>query len=136
MESFLYQASIYLAAAVIAVLLVAVLLVAVLLAARPATGTKLLLARLLFGGHFALRLAQHAGVMFGVLQEILSRDAIIRQLGIARQHLIFLDDLLRRATHLALGPRAFKHPVDDIAERARAVLLGTRTGLGRAHVVL
>jgi len=97
---------------------------------------KLLLTGLLLGGHFALSLTQKAGVVFSVLQEILGRHPVIRQLGITSELLIFLDHLLRRATNLAFGARAFEDTVDDIAEGARAVLLGARTGLGRAHLVL
>ena len=74
--------------------------------------------------------------MFGVLQEILGGDPVIRQLCVTGQLLIFLDDLLRRATHLALGTRGIEDTVDDVAEGARAVLAGTRAFLGRAHLVL
>jgi hypothetical protein len=57
---------------------------------------------LLLGGQFALRLGQHAGVVLGVLHEVLGSDAVIGHLGVAREDLILLDDLLRRAAHLAL----------------------------------
>ena len=70
------------------------------------------------------------------LQEILGGHAVIRQLGIAGEELIFLDQLGRGAAHLAIWSRTVEHTIDDIAERARAVRLRTRTGLGRAHVVL
>ncbi len=95
-----------------------------------------LLARFLFGGHLTHRFGKHAGVMLGVLREILGGNPVIRQLAIAGELLIFLDDLLRSATHLAFGAGAFENAVDDIAEGARAVLLGTRARLGRAHLVL
>ena len=72
---------------------------------------------------FDLRLVQHAGVMFGVLLKVLSRDPVARQLRIARQQSVFVDDLLGGAAHLALGARAVENPVDDIAERARTVVL-------------
>jgi 16S rRNA (adenine1518-N6/adenine1519-N6)-dimethyltransferase len=65
---------------------------------------RLRAALVLFGGHFAHRLAQHAGIVFGVLREVFGRHAVVRQLGIARQSLVFLDDLLRRSAHLAFGP--------------------------------
>ena len=61
--------------------------------------------------------------MLGVLQEILSGHAVIAQLRITGQLLIFVDDLLRRAAHLALWARAVKHPIDDIANRAVAIAL-------------
>jgi hypothetical protein len=95
-----------------------------------------LLALLLFGGHLAVGFGQHAGVMFGVLAEIFRRNPVIRPLRIACQHLIFFDNLLRRATHLAFGARAVEDAVDDIAEGARAVRLRTRARLGRAHLNL
>ena len=72
--------------------------------------------------HFGLRLGQHAGIMFGVLQKVLGSDAVARKLGIARQYLVFVDDLLRGAPHLAFGARAVKHPVDDVPERTGPVL--------------
>ena len=99
-------------------------------------GLLVLLARLLFRSHFTLRFGEHTRVMLCVLQEILGSDAIIGNLGVAREHLVFLDDLLRSATHLAFGAGAVEDTIDDIAEGARAVLLGTRARLGRAHLVL
>ena len=101
--------------------------VATLLAA---TLVVLLLAGFLLARLLALRLTQHAGVMFGVLQEVLFGHAVIRQLRIARKHQVFVDDLLGGATHLAFRPRTVKDAVDDIANRALAVRLGTRTGFG------
>ena len=90
----------------------------------------------LFGLQFTLRLAQHAGVMLGMLHEVLGGHAVIRQLRITGEKQILLDDLLRRATHLALRAGAFEHAVDDIAERPGAVRFGSRAGLGRSHLVL
>ena len=81
-------------------------------------------------GHFALRLAQHSGIMLGMLKKALLRDAVVRELGIAGQGQIFLDDLLGRAAHLALGARGIEDTVYDIAKRALAVRLVTRTGFG------
>jgi len=115
-------------ALVVATLVIAALLGGVLL--------KLLLAGLLFGGLLAHRFGQHAGIMLGVLLEILSRNAIIAQLSIAEKLLIFLYYLLWRTTHLTFGAGAVEGAVDDIAEGARAVLAGTRAFLGRAHLVL
>ena len=116
----------------VAVLLVCGLLIAVILAtilatillAIPATlrGILLiLLALFLLGGQLAVGFGKHAGVMFGVLREILGGNAVIRQLGVAGQLLIFLNDLLRCAAHLAFGARAVEHTVGDVAEGARAV---------------
>lgn len=96
----------------------------------------LLLTLFLFGGHLTLRFGKQAGIMLGVLQEILGGNAVIRQLRVAGEHLVFFDDLLRRSTHLAFGARAVEDTVDDIAEGARAVRLRTRTRLGRAHLYL
>ena len=95
-----------------------------------------LLAGFLFSGHLAVRLGQKPGVMFGVLQKVLGGDAVIRQLRVTGEELIFLDQLGRGATHLAIRARTVEHAVDDVAERARAGRLRTRTRLGRAHVVL
>ena len=78
-------------------------------------------------GHLALSLAQHAGVVLGVLQEALLGHAVMGQLGVARQRQVFLDDLLGRAAHLALGARAFEHAVDDVPKGTLAVRLAART---------
>ena len=125
------------AIALAAVILAAVVL-AIPLAAIAALGCVLLilLALFLFGGQFAVRFGQHPGVMFGVLRKIFGRNPVIRQLTVTGQLLIFFDDLLRRAAHFALGARAVEHTVGDIAEGARAIRLGTRARLGRAHLIL
>ena len=88
-----------------------------------------LAAGFLFGCHFTLRLGQHAGVMFGMLQEILGRHTVVRELRITGEKGVFLDDLLRRAAHLALGAGAVEDTIYDIAKAARTVRLGTRAGL-------
>ena len=67
--------------------------------------------------------------MLGMLLEILGRNPVIGELGIARQLVVFIDNLLRGATHLALGTRAVKHPVDDIANGPVPVALGPRAVL-------
>lgn len=79
-------------------------------------------------GHLLVGLTQHAGVMLCVLQKALFCHAIMGQLGVTRQSQILLDDLLGGATHLALGPRAVKDAVNDIAQRALAVRFATRAG--------
>jgi len=85
----------------------------------PALGTALFL----FGRHLAHRFAQHAGIVLGMLHEVLVRHAVIRQLRVAGEVLVLFDDLLRRTAHLALGTRRVEYTVDDVAEGARAVLL-------------
>ena len=79
---------------------------------------------------FAVRLAQHPCVMFGMLQKVFIGDAVIAQLRIAGQELIFFNDLLRRTAHFALGARTIKHTVDDITQCAGAVRFRTRTLFG------
>ena len=108
------------------------------LAILPALIILLLLRRtgFHFGGQFALRFAQHPGVMFRMLQEILGRNPVVRQLCIAGKEQIFLNDLLRRTAHFAFGARAVEDAVDDIADGARAVRFRTRAGLGGSHLVL
>ncbi len=71
--------------------------------------------------HFALRLAEQAQVMFRVLLKVFGRYAIIAQLRITRELVVFLYDLLRRAAHFALGAGAVKHAVDDVATLLRTV---------------
>jgi len=115
-----------LAATILAITVLAAILALLRLLARLAA----LLGALLVLGHLARRLAQHPRVMLGMLQEVLLGHAVIRQLGVARQHQVFVDDLLGGATHLALGSRTVEDAVNDIAERALTVRLGTRTGLG------
>jgi len=68
-----------LVAALIAVPLrpVALRVLAILLAAALGVGLLILLPAFLFGGHFAVRLGQKPGVVFGVLQEVLGSDAVI-----------------------------------------------------------
>ncbi len=63
----------------------------------------------------ALRLGQHSGIVLGMLGKILSPDSIARQLGIAVQLRVFLDDLSGRAAHLAVRSRTVEHAVYDVA---------------------
>ena len=81
-------------------------------------------------GLLALRLAQHPGIVFGVLKEALLGNPVVRQLGIARQRQVLFNDLLGRAANLALGPRGVENAVDHVPKRALAVRLVTRTGFG------
>ncbi len=66
----------------------------------------------------ALRLGQKPQVMLGMLLEILHRHAVIAKLRIARQLVVLVNDLLRRAADLALGTRAVENPVDDVPDTA------------------
>ncbi len=118
------------AAALLAPALVTVLLAAIAVRLGLAAIVAVLagLVELLALGHFLLRLAQHSRVMLGMLQEGLLGHPVTRQLRVARQRQVFLDDLLGRAAHLAFGARAVEDAVDDIAQRTLAVRLVARTG--------
>ena len=83
----------------------------------------LLTARIGFRLRFALRFDQHAGVMLCVLKKILGRYAVVRQLRIAREQQILVDDLLRCAADLAIRARRIEYPVDDIAQGPLTVRL-------------
>jgi hypothetical protein len=76
--------------------------------------------------NFALGFGQKAQVMFRMLLEIFHRDAVIAQLGITCQLIVFINDLLRRAAYLALGARAVENPVDDIADTAVRGIVAAR----------
>ena len=58
--------------------------------------------------------------MFSMLHEIFGGNAVVGQLGITGQKLIFFNQLRGGAPHLAVGARAVEDAVDDIAEGARA----------------
>src|SRR5690606_32141595 len=118
-------------AALVPAVVAATLVTPILAALAPLAGLLLALAALaglaLTLGQLALRPAQHAGVLLGMLQETLLRHAVAGQLGIARQRQILVDDLLRRAAHLPFRAGAVEDAVDDIAQRALAVRLVART---------
>ena len=78
---------------------------------------------LLLGCKLALRLGQHPGVMFGMLHEVFCRDPVVGQLGVTGKELIFFDDLLGGAAHLALWAGTVEDAVDDIADRPGPVRL-------------
>lgn len=63
-----------------------------------------------------LSLAQETQIMFGVLLKVFSRHAVIGELRITRELIVFVDDLLRRTTHLALWAGAVEHTIDDITD--------------------
>ena len=115
-----------LALRLVALRMIAPAIFAVILAIR-AVMLLLMLELLLPLGHFTLCFTQHPGVMLGMLKEALLCHAIIGKLGIARQHQIFVDDLLRRATNLTLRAGAVEDAVDDIPQRALAIGFIART---------
>lgn len=78
---------------------------------------------ILLGCKLALRLGKHPGVMFGMLHEVFCRDPVVGQLGVTGKELIFFDDLLGGAAHLALWAGAVEDAVDDIADRPGPVRL-------------
>jgi hypothetical protein len=91
----------------------------------------LLLLLLALGINFFLRSPKHAQIMLGMLEKILCRNTVARQLCIPPKLLVFIDNLLRRAAHLTLWPRAVKNPVRDIAAALRTVaIVFPRTGFG------
>ena len=61
--------------------------------------------------------------MFGMLEVILRRHPVAGDLRVAGQRLVFVDDLLRRAAHLAVGSGALEHAVDDVAHAAALVVV-------------
>lgn len=71
---------------------------------------------------FALRLGQQPHIMLRMLLKVLSRNAVVAQLSIARQLVVFINDLLRRTAHLTLWARAVENAVNDIANRATIVV--------------
>ena len=72
---------------------------------------------------FAHGFGQHAGIVLGMLLEVFHRHAVIGELRIARERLVFLDDLLRRSADLAFGPGTVEDAVDDVADRAPVILV-------------
>ena len=108
-------------------LTLALLIAAVLLtiAALGVLGLLLLAPRV----HFALRLAEQAGVMFGMLLKVLGGHPIIRELRIPGQLIVFIDNLLRCPAYFAFGPGTVEHPIDNIADGAIAIALGPRAVL-------
>jgi hypothetical protein len=63
----------------------------------------------------ALRLGQNPRVMLGVLGKVLGIHTITRQLRIAMQLGVFLDDLGRGAPDFSIRTGTVKDPIDDIA---------------------
>ena len=94
--------------------------------------TFAVLALLLFaaGIHFALRFAQHPQIVLGMLLKVLGGHAVTGQLGVARQLVVLVDDLLRRAAHLALGAGTVEHPVDDVTAATAGIAIAAALGPG------
>jgi len=90
---------------VIAAILLAIpVLIAILVTIRAVLLLLLLgLLGLTAGVLFPLSSCQQTGIVLGVLLEVFQRNTVTRQLRIARKLVVFFDDLLRGATHLALG---------------------------------
>jgi hypothetical protein len=81
---------------------------------------------------FALSVGQQAQVMLRVLLEAFGRNAVIAQLRIAGQLIVFFNNLLWRATHFALWPRRVEDTVKNVASAlaiAVAVPFGPRAVL-------
>jgi len=72
---------------------------------------------------FAHRFAQQTRVMLGMLLEIFGGHAVARQLCVARQHLIFFDDLLRRSPHFTFRSRAVENTVDHTGGWSAVLIL-------------
>ena len=64
---------------------------------------------------FALRLREHAHVVFGVLLKVFRVHAVIRKLSIPRELIVLINDLLRCAAHFAFWAGTVEHTVHDIA---------------------
>ena len=59
--------------------------------------------------------------MLGVLEIALARHPVTGELGVARQRLVLVDDLLGRTPDLAVRPRALEDAVDDVAHGVAAL---------------
>lgn len=95
---------------------VAVALIALAVALRLAFAVlPLLLFALLV--LLALRFAEHALVMLGMLLEVFRSNPVISKLRITGELVVFVDDLLGRPAHLAVGAGAVKNTIDDVAHR-------------------
>ena len=71
----------------------------------------------------ALRFAQKPEVVLGVLLEVLGRDPVVTEAGIAGKLGVLVDDLLRGSPHLAFGAGTVEHPIDDIPGRTAVALV-------------
>lgn len=107
---------------ILIILVVLVVLLRIAIALAVAFTLTVGLAFLLLAPHFgfALRIAQKPGVMLRVLLKILSRHTVIRQMPIACQLIIFIDDLLRCSANFAFWARAFENSVQNIPNRTGA----------------
>ena len=93
------------------VLILVLIALLLLLALRLLLGLMCYATGLLFFHGFA----KHAGIMLCVLRKVFCVYAIIGQLRIAVQLIVFLNDLLRRTAHFSLGSVTVEHAVNDAA---------------------
>ncbi len=112
----------------VASVLVAAIIVTVVAAPLAALPVALLLL-LLFASRFLLAqgLVQQPGIVLGMLLKVFEGDAIIRELRIARELIVLLDDLLRRSADFALGSGGVEDAVDHISDGSVAVRLRPRS---------
>jgi hypothetical protein len=68
-------------------------------------------------------LGQHPRIMLRVLGKIFCGNAVMRQLRVAVQLIVFVDDLLRGAAHLTVWARAIENPVYNIYARGPVTVL-------------
>jgi hypothetical protein len=73
-----------------------------------------------------LGFGQKAQVMFGVLLEVFHRHAVIAQLRVTSQLIVFVDDLLRSTAHLAFGTGTVEHAVDNVSDAAVRSIVAAR----------
>ena len=131
LSAILIAASAALAVAAVSGLTAIVALRILLTAARVAlTLTLTLLSAFLFTSHIALRLAQKAGVVLGVLKEVLFGHPVIAKLCVPRKREVLVDDLLRRTANLPLRAGGIEHPINNVTERTLSVRFRTRTVFG------
>ena len=129
LSAILIAASAALAVAAVSGLTAIVALRILLTAARVAL-TLTLLSAFLFTSHIALRLAQKAGVVLGVLKEVLFGHPVIAKLCVPRKREVLVDDLLRRTANLPLRAGGIEHPINNVTERTLSVRFRTRTVFG------
>ncbi len=68
-----------------------------------------------FGVHLSLRFAKQAHVVLGMLLKIFGRHPVSGKLRVARQLVVLVNDLLRRAAYFAFGARTVEYSVYNVA---------------------
>jgi hypothetical protein len=76
--------------------------------------------------NLTLGFGQKAQVMFGVLLEVFHRNAIIAQLRVTGELIVFVDDLLRSTAHFAFGTRTVEDAVYDVSDTAVRSIVAAR----------